>query len=68
MDSICNSQEEKQTLERDQELHLRKPQVFLERLNKAENETHKTKMLLCFDYQKNLPLPNADVKKYLEKK
>ncbi|CAG4953463.1 unnamed protein product [Parnassius apollo] len=56
-----NNEEEKTRLQKEKELHLRKAEIFLERLTNTEKEKDATKLALCIDFQKNLPLPVTNV-------
>lgn len=56
-----NNIQEKINLERAQELHLRKSEVFLKRISTTEKEQNETKLSICMDFQKNLPLPVTNV-------
>ncbi|CAG5029919.1 unnamed protein product [Parnassius apollo] len=56
-----NNEEEKTRLQKEKELHLRKAEVFLERLTNAEKEKDAMKLALCIDFQKTLPLPVTNV-------
>ena len=43
------------------DLHLRKAEVFLKSLSKVEKEKPSNILSLCFDFQKNLPLPVTNI-------
>jgi hypothetical protein len=45
-------------LETQKELHLRKAEVFYDEMRKRHNEDT---LVICFDYQKNLPIPVTNV-------
>ncbi|XP_072941532.1 uncharacterized protein [Epargyreus clarus] len=49
------------SLKMEKELHLRKAEVFLKTITKTEADKKNDKLSLCFDYQKNLPLPVTNV-------
>ncbi|CAG5015489.1 unnamed protein product [Parnassius apollo] len=52
------------SLKLERELHLRKAEVFLKKCSSSEKEdknVNKNKLSICFDIQKNLPLPVTNV-------
>lgn len=51
----------------DKELHLRRAEVFKSTLAEAQKSSDPSEMVICFDYEKNLPLPvpNAQDEYYI---
>lgn len=47
-------------LKTEKELHLRKAEVFFDKIKRCANNDQHT-LAVCFDYQKNLPLPVTNV-------
>lgn len=48
-------------LNTEKELHQRKAEVFFEKLKNAEKDKDGCTLNLCFDFQKNLPLPVTNI-------
>lgn len=64
---IESNAEALQTLKRDKEIHLRKAEVFKTKLAEVQKSADPSEMIICFDYEKNLPLPvtNAQDEYYI---
>lgn len=62
-----NNEETLKTLKREKELHLRKAEVFKTKLAEVQKSTDSSEMIICFDFEKNLPLPvtNAQDEYYI---
>lgn len=43
------------------ELHLRKAETFFDKMKHYKDKHDPTELVLCFDYQKNLPLPVTNI-------
>lgn len=61
---IMKDKDKVASLKSARELHLRKAEVFLKKYSSSEKEDknmNKNKLSICFDFQKNLPLPVSNV-------
>lgn len=58
---LKKDREQVKRLKLQHEIHLRKAEVFVKGCSNAEKNEDDTKLSICFDYQKNLPLPVTNV-------
>jgi hypothetical protein len=50
-----------QTVKTESELHLRKAECFQKKISEEAKATNPSVMSICFDYQKNLPVPMTNI-------